>query len=42
MDKAMVLQNDTEFWEHQKDGIALFISPEMARVYCLPLRFRDL
>ncbi|UKO97226.1 baeRF7 domain-containing protein [Nostoc sp. UHCC 0870] len=33
-------QND--FWEHQDQGLAIFISPEIFRYYCLPMESPEL
>ncbi|MBD2432478.1 MULTISPECIES: hypothetical protein [Fischerella] len=31
-----------EFWQHQSDGLAIFISKNMFSYYCLPLNFAEL
>ncbi len=31
-----------EFWQHQSDGLAIFISQDMFSYYCLPLNFEEL
>jgi len=31
-----------EFWEHQNEGLALFIAPNFFRYYCLPITFNEL
>ncbi len=31
-----------EFWQHQGDGLAIFISKNMFSYYCLPLNFEEL
>ncbi|MBN1552252.1 hypothetical protein JW979_12330 [bacterium] len=36
-----VLLRDNEFWQHQSDGLAVFISPGMSRFYRLPQVFSD-
>jgi hypothetical protein len=36
------LVEDEEFWQHQADGLALFVSPETYRDYSLPLEFEEL
>lgn len=33
---------DYNFWQHQSDGLALFVAPEMFRLYRLPLPFEEL
>lgn len=33
---------DRLFWQHQSDGLAMFLSPEVYRHYRLPLDFEDL
>lgn len=33
---------DRDFWHHQSDGLAVFISPGTARAYRLPLDFEEL
>ena len=33
---------DYAFWQHQSDGLALFVAPEVFRAYCLPLALTDL
>ncbi len=35
------LMNDTPFWQHQKDGFAMFISPDTLNVYRLPKKFPE-
>ncbi|MDZ8188851.1 MAG: hypothetical protein RMX96_28860 [Nostoc sp. ChiSLP02] len=32
----------TEFWEHQDNGLAIFISPQVFRYYQLPMEFGEL
>ncbi|MCI0531038.1 MAG: hypothetical protein L0Y74_03700 [candidate division Zixibacteria bacterium] len=39
---AYELVQDSLFWEHQGDGLALFISPEWTRRFRLPLSFTEL
>lgn len=39
---AQSLGQDTMFWQHQSDGLAIFISPETFRYYRAPLRFTPL
>ena len=36
------LLDDYSFWQHQSDGLALFLSPHLSRSYRLPLAFEDL
>jgi len=33
--------DDYDFWQHQSDGLAIFIAPEMLRYYRLPLNFEE-
>lgn len=33
---VMALVEDTPFWQHQKEGFAMFISPDILRIYRLP------
>jgi hypothetical protein len=33
---------DYAFWQHQSDGLALFVASDMFRAYCLPLALTDL
>ena len=39
---ASRLLDDIDFWQHQSDGLALFVSPEMFRYYRLPYDFQEL
>jgi hypothetical protein len=39
---ASELLDDATFWEHQSDGLALFLAPNAAYIYRLPLRFDEL
>jgi hypothetical protein len=39
---AWQLVEDHFFWEHQSDGLAIFATPELVRVYRLPLAFEEL
>lgn len=34
--------DDYQFWQHQSDGLAIFISTNVFRYYCLPLNFEEL
>ncbi len=36
------LIGDSDFWRHQADGLALFASPRLGRLYRLPVRLSDL
>ncbi|WP_353931236.1 hypothetical protein WJM97_01090 [Okeanomitos corallinicola TIOX110] len=38
---AMELAQD-DFWEHQDQGLVIFISPNLFRYYCLPTEFPEL
>lgn len=40
--QAKMLLDDTGFWQHQSDGLALFLSPEMMRYYRVALHFDEL
>jgi len=31
-----------DFWQHQSDGLAIFLSPNQCRYYCLPIAFPKL
>lgn len=42
LDEADSLLTDRDFWQHQSDGLALFISDEFFRSYRLPLEFEEL
>jgi len=42
LDPAQALLDDEEFWRHQGDGLALFLSKDHGRVYRLPLAFDEL
>jgi hypothetical protein len=39
---ARELLDDSVFWQHQSDGLAIFLSPGVFRYYRLPLNFEDL
>lgn len=39
---ARELLDDSVFWQHQSDGLAVFLSPGVFRYYRLPLNFEDL
>lgn len=34
--------DDYDYWQHQEDGLAMFLGPGFFREYCLPLRFGQL
>lgn len=36
------LQSDENFWQHQGDGLAVFLSPEFSRTLRLPSQFEEL
>ena len=36
------LLDDTHFWQHQSDGLAVFLGPEQAQIFRLPLNFEPL
>ncbi|HSM71035.1 MAG TPA: hypothetical protein VK851_05795, partial [Anaerolineales bacterium] len=36
------LLDDDEFWQHQSDGLAVFLSAEFTRIYRLPSKFEEL
>ncbi len=36
------LLKDDEFWQHQSDGLAVFLSPDVYRIFRLPSRFDEL
>ncbi len=42
LDPARDLFEDSFFWQHQSDGLAVFLSAETTRYYRLPLDFEDL
>jgi hypothetical protein len=39
---ARALLDDYDFWQHQLDGLAVFVAPGFLRTYRLPLRFSEL
>jgi hypothetical protein len=39
---AQELLNNRSFWQHQSDGLSVFISPQTSRYYRLPLEFDEL
>jgi len=36
------LLDDRPFWQHQSDGLAVFLAPELQRVFRVPYRFEEL
>jgi hypothetical protein len=42
LEPASKLLKDSYFWQHQSDGLAIFISPNRVRRYRLPLNFAEL
>ncbi|MEA5551315.1 hypothetical protein VB713_10060 [Anabaena cylindrica UHCC 0172] len=36
------LDINDDFWQHQSDGLAIFLSPNQFRYYCLPIAFPEL
>ncbi|MDY6876506.1 MAG: hypothetical protein SWK90_09955 [Chloroflexota bacterium] len=42
LDPAEKLLQDSLFWRHQSDGLAIFLSPEVFHYYRLPLDFEEL
>jgi hypothetical protein len=42
LDPALKLLENTIFWQHQSDGLAVFLSSQMFRYYRLPLDFEEL
>jgi len=41
LEQAKKLDN-SEFWQYQSDGLAIFISTNVFRYYCLPVNFEEL
>ena len=41
LEPAQELVEDHEFWQHQSDGLAIFLSPGLFRSYRLPLEFEE-
>lgn len=39
---ARALVDDYDFWQHQRDGLAVFVAPGFLRTYKLPMRFSEL
>ncbi|MDY7039380.1 MAG: hypothetical protein SVX38_00800 [Chloroflexota bacterium] len=42
LEPAGRLLHDGLFWQHQSDGLAIFLSSEVFRTYCLPFDFEEL
>lgn len=42
LDPARQLLSDSPFWQHQSDGLAVFLSPATFRYYRLPRAFKEL
>ena len=42
MRSAENLVKDGDFWQHQSDGLAIFLSSDFSGIYRLPFRFREL
>lgn len=42
LEPAQSLLNDDDFWQHQSDGLALYLSPDLFRSYRLPAEFDEL
>jgi hypothetical protein len=42
LEPAKKLLQDGLFWQHQRDGLAIFLSPEEFRYYRLPFNFEEL
>ncbi len=40
--KPVMELDNTDFWENQKQGLVIFISPNLFRYYCLPISFPQL
>src|SRR5512138_157223 len=38
---AMDLLEDSMFWQHQSDGLAVFLSQGLSRIYRLPVTFEE-
>ncbi len=41
LEPARMLVKDTDFWQHQSDGLAFFLSPDWSRYYRLELSFKE-
>jgi hypothetical protein len=42
MRPAESLLDDDEFWQHQSDGLAVFLSPDFTQIFRLPSKFDEL
>lgn len=42
LEPARDLLEDMTFWQHQREGLALFLSPDVAQAYRLPFEFTSL
>jgi hypothetical protein len=42
LDPAQRLVNETLYWRHQSDGLAVFVGPGLFRTYRVPQRFEEL
>jgi hypothetical protein len=42
LEPATNLLHDSGFWQHQRDGLAIFLTPNLFRNYRLPLNFNEL
>ena len=42
LEPAMKLLHDSSFWQHQSEGLAIFLSDKEFYSYCLPLNFEEL
>ncbi|MBL7161078.1 MAG: hypothetical protein ISS57_00620 [Anaerolineales bacterium] len=42
LEPASKFLQDAQFWQHQSDGLAIFLSSNSVRRYCLPLNFEEL
>ena len=41
LEPAQTLVEDNGFWQHQRDGLAIFVTPGLFRTYRLPLPFEE-
>lgn len=41
LEPAQALLDNTDFWQHQSDGLAVFAAPDLLRTYRLPLPFEE-
>jgi hypothetical protein len=41
LEPALELRNNTVFWQHQSEGLAVFFTPEKFNYYRLPLKFNE-